>query len=74
MKLGAGVVMTALGSSLARAQQASGERTAPGPAIFTQTGWKNDAHRAFGNGPIDDTTRKVVDYVRSFSESNLKMG
>jgi 2-methylcitrate dehydratase len=72
MKLGAGVVMTALGSSLARAQQASGERTAPGPAIFTQTGWKNDAHRAFGNGPIDDTTRKVVDYVRSFSESNLK--
>jgi 2-methylcitrate dehydratase len=37
----------------------------------TQTGWKNNAGRASGNGPIDETTRKIVQYVTSFSEANL---
>jgi 2-methylcitrate dehydratase len=27
--------------------------------------------RAFGNGPVDDTTRRLVSYVHAFSEANL---
>jgi 2-methylcitrate dehydratase len=37
----------------------------------TGTGWKNDAHRASGNGPMDDTSRQLVKYANSFSESDL---
>ena len=40
-----------------------GKRTGPG--------WKNSANRAFGNGPMDETTREIVEYVSSFSESQL---
>ena len=40
-----------------------GKRTGPG--------WKNTADRSFGNGPIDETTREIVEYVSSFSESHL---
>ncbi len=34
-------------------------------------GYKNDAGRISGNGPMDDTSRKLVSYVTSFSEANL---
>jgi 2-methylcitrate dehydratase len=37
----------------------------------TREGWINDANRASGNGPIDDTTRQVIDYVAEFSESQI---
>ncbi len=37
----------------------------------TGPGWKYDANRAFGNGPMDATTREIVEYVSSFSESKL---
>lgn len=37
----------------------------------TTTGWKNDANRASGNGPMDGASRQIVEYVSSFSESNL---
>jgi len=37
----------------------------------THTGWKNTANRASGNGPIDETSRKIIEYVSSFDESNL---
>jgi 2-methylcitrate dehydratase len=39
----------------------------------TQTGpgWKNTANRAFGNGPMDETTRTIVRYVSSFSQAQL---
>ena len=42
-----------------------------GVKMETGPGWKNDANRAFGNGPMDTTTRIIVDYVKSFSEKNL---
>src|SRR5690349_10849133 len=42
-----------------------------GVKMETGPGWKNDANRASGNGPMDTTTRIIVDYVKSFSESNL---
>src|SRR5262249_36859971 len=42
-----------------------------GVKMETGPGWKNDVKRASGNGPMDTTTRIIVDYVKSFSESNL---
>src|SRR5258708_3439525 len=30
-------------------------------------GWKNTSGRSSGNGPMDDTSRKIVSYVKSFS-------
>lgn len=67
MKLGAGAVMTALAAPRASAES-------PSPAVpppFTHAGWKNDANRSSGNGPVDDTTRQIVEYTTSFSESQL---
>jgi 2-methylcitrate dehydratase len=37
----------------------------------TQSGWVNDANRASGNGPMDDITRQVVEYVASFSKAQV---
>jgi len=65
MKMGVGAAMTAWS---ARALSAQG---APGAAAVTHSGWKNDAGRASGNGPMDDTTRQIIRYVSSFSEANL---
>jgi 2-methylcitrate dehydratase len=66
MKLGLGAAVAALSVEPGQAQRS--DQPAP---VFTKTGWKNDAGRASGNGPIDQTTRRVVQYVTSFSESNL---
>src|SRR5579863_8631356 len=65
-KLGMGAAMTMLGAETAAAQSKS-----PTPGTVTRTGWKNTAGRASGNGPMDDTTRQIVQYVSSFSEANL---
>src|ERR1700733_6764208 len=35
-------------------------------------GYKNDANRLQGNGPMDNTTRQLVDYTQKFSDSDLK--
>ena len=40
----------------------------------TGPGWKNDSGRASGNGPMDYTSRRLVEYVSSFSESSLTEG
>lgn len=37
----------------------------------TKMGWKNTANRRGGNGPMDETTRQIVEYVHSYSESNF---
>jgi 2-methylcitrate dehydratase len=66
MKLGAGAAMTVLNAAKGPAQS-----PAVPPDAITRTGWQNDAHRASGNGPIDNTTRQIVKYVASFSASNL---
>jgi 2-methylcitrate dehydratase len=39
--------------------------------VVTRAGYKNDANRSSGNGPMDNTSRQIVEYVRSFSESSL---
>lgn len=64
--MGAGAAMTVWNGQASEAQTAT-----PGAAAVTRSGWKNDAGRASGNGPIDDTTRQIVRYVTSFSEANL---
>jgi 2-methylcitrate dehydratase len=67
MKLGAGAVMTTLTASVAPAESAAPE--APVPS--THAGWKNTAHRISGNAPMDDTSRRIVEYTTSFSQSQL---
>ena len=82
MSVGAGVVAMAqiLDAPIASAQEAP-----TGPAqgrdlatsrrasfiAETGAGWKNDANRASGNGPMDATSRQLVEYVSSFSETIL---
>ncbi len=39
--------------------------------VRTGPGYKNDSGRNSGNGPMDNTSRQLVSYVTSFSESNL---
>jgi 2-methylcitrate dehydratase len=65
VKMGAGAAMTVWNA------QTSAAQTATPSAAMTRSGWKNDAGRASGNGPVDDTTRQIVRYVSSFSEANL---
>jgi len=36
-----------------------------------KVGYKNNANRSAGNGPMDNTTRQIVSYAQSFSESHL---
>ena len=64
--MGAGAAMTVWNGQASEAQTAT-----PGAPPVTRSGWKNDAGRASGNGPVDDTTRQIVRYVTSFSEANL---
>lgn len=83
MKLSAGVVMTALHSPHAAAQgpgtQASGAPPPPRGSLrkpgelrpHTAAGYRNTAKRLGGNGPMDDTTRKIVRFVTEFNESTL---
>src|ERR1700674_2276799 len=44
-----------------------------GPGYITSTGpgWVNNSGRAFGNGPMDECSRRIVEFVSSYSESNL---
>ena len=74
MKIGAGFVVTALHAPGIGAQGAASRRSSiPEGAlpVLTRYGYKNDANRRDGNDHMDDSTRKVVRYVHSFSEANL---
>jgi len=53
-----------------KAEPSVGDRTTE---VIAETGpgYTNNSARAFGNGPMDETTRKLVTYVSSFSESDL---
>jgi len=42
-----------------------------GVDMQTGPGWKHDSNRASGNGAMDETSRKIVEYVHSFSEADL---
>src|SRR5262245_30929895 len=81
LKLGVGAVLTSTVANRAESQEGAGARpTAPPPGSprppdelrpHTGPGYRNDSERLFGNGPIDDTTRKIVSFVREFSERDL---
>src|SRR5579862_1170785 len=79
MKIGAGAVMTTLGASGLLAQspeEAVAKKIETGAGatadvVETGAGYSNDANRASGNGPMDETTKKLVDYIRDFNESHL---
>jgi 2-methylcitrate dehydratase len=86
MKLGAGVVATALTAQHASAQRGGGggrgnatQGPVPPPGSpppdtwrpHTGAGYHNEANRVGGNGPMDDTTRKIVQYVHGFKESDM---
>jgi 2-methylcitrate dehydratase len=43
----------------------------PGYITKTGPGWVNNSGRANGNGPMDECTRRIVEWVDGFSESNL---
>ncbi len=66
MKMGVGAAIAML-----NAQRGSAQVPASRLGIVTQTDGKNDAYRSSGNGTMDDTTRQIVRYVNSISESIL---
>src|ERR1700719_2620235 len=87
MKLGAGVVASTLaGKALSHAAETPAKPVpaAPRPRpdngnpdydwrkVTAGPGYKNDANRLQGNGPMDNTTRQLVEYTQKFSESELK--
>jgi 2-methylcitrate dehydratase len=39
--------------------------------VWTGPGYKNDAGRISGNGPMDNTSRQLISYATSFPESKL---
>ena len=43
----------------------------PGYAVSTGPGWVNNSGRASGNGPMDECSRRIVEFVTSYSESKL---
>jgi 2-methylcitrate dehydratase len=81
-KVGAGTVLgSVVAPSLVSAQQRESNRAAAAAphsmrtsgeiSPFTGPGYKNTANRLHGNGPMDDTTRKIVSWVHSFSGSQI---
>jgi 2-methylcitrate dehydratase len=81
-RIGAGVVLTATAADRAISQEGTNtpRRPAPPPGSprppdelrpHTGPGYRNDYGRLGGNGPMDDTTRKIVTFVREVSPSNL---
>jgi hypothetical protein len=77
IKLGVGAFAASAAAPAFAAQQGADRGIAPasnrpeGLKPYTRVGWINDANRASGNGPMDDTTRQIVRYVGSFSDSIL---
>ena len=82
IKLGAGVVVSALAAPKAVGQErgAQGSRPAVAPGSYrkpedlrphTAVGYKYTAKRHSGNGPMDDTTRKIVRFVTDYNDSKM---
>src|SRR5262245_36501610 len=73
LKLGAGVVGSGLIAQRAGAQApAPGSTRRPGvPRVHTRAGYKTPLGRVGSNGPMDDTSRKIVKFVTEFNESKL---
>jgi 2-methylcitrate dehydratase PrpD len=82
MKLGAGAVATAL---IGQRVSAQGEGASPQASVappgqpppadewrpHTGPGYQNNANRLGGNGPMDETTRRIVKFVSEYKESDM---
>ena len=82
IKLGAGVVVGAVAASDASAQRggqgargpapAVGSPRSPGPRPHTGPGYYvNDYNRLDGNGPMDDATRRIVDFAQKYNYADM---
>ena len=81
IKLGAGVVVTALNAPTLLAQRGGGSRGPVPPKgsarpagelrPHTGPGYTNDYDRLDGNGPMDDTTRTIVKFVHGYKASDM---
>ena len=69
--VGAGVCMAQTPNVRASTQDEDSNPASKAAVPQSGPGWKNEAHRASGNGPMDDESRQLVKYVSSFSESDL---
>jgi len=58
-------------SSIDRADAWEHKERYSGVTMQTGPGFKNDSKRASGNGPMDETSRQLVEYTSKFSESDL---
>src|SRR5262249_49115403 len=45
--------------------------TSSGYNVFTGPGWVNNSGRAFGNGPMDVCTKRLVDFTVGVSEAQM---
>jgi 2-methylcitrate dehydratase len=81
LKLGAGVVTTAVATSKALAQAGGGGQQ-PAPAagpdgvsyavpVRTRAGYTYEANRESNNGPMDDTSRTIVTWANKFKYADL---
>jgi hypothetical protein len=73
LKVGAGVLGTALSSSTALGQEASpgsGRRFGV-PRVHTRAGYKTPLGRLGSNGPMDESSRRIVRFVTEFDENRL---
>jgi 2-methylcitrate dehydratase len=70
MKIGAGAVATVMQVPSALGQDVT-IRPEPNFGAPVDRNMPISGTRSSGNGPMDDTTRQLVSYVHSFSESNL---
>jgi 2-methylcitrate dehydratase len=59
------------GSTPPRSQAEGGNPDYSWKKVTAGPGYKNEANRLSGNGPMDDTTRQLVSYVRAFSQADM---
>src|SRR5579864_6821815 len=84
MKLGAGIVTSAFAAERLSAQRSGGrgdvaQAPVPPPGSPPPTGWRPHtgpgytytANRLGANGPMDDTTAKIVKFVHGYKESDM---
>src|SRR5262245_4413333 len=78
LRLGVGVVATAMAPQNIQAQSGAETSPAPGsmpdpaqPRAHFAPGYRNNANRLGGNGPMDDVTRQIVKFVSEFDESRM---
>ena len=63
--------VTAAGEASRQPRAAAATADFDWKSVRSGPGYKNDANRLSGNGPMDNTSRQLVEYTTGFSEANL---